>query len=177
MRKQIVEVPLSVEGIGQAEDEIDKYAERINRQIRDFLQALVNEGMEIYQAYIANADTLSPIREFNVEQKTDAHSAYFKVTDKIAVFIEFGTGLAGKSAPHPQAGDVGWGYNLGEHIAEDGSWFYPSDENDPNPYKWHTKDGKIYAWTRQGIPSRPYIHYTADDMRREIPKIAKEMFK
>lgn len=177
MSKHVVTVPLSLDEIKTAQQEIDKFVQDVEKKIKDFLKALCDEGMTIYQAKITNAGTLQPIQPFNIEHKEEAHTAYFRVTDKVAVFIEFGTGLKGQGKPHPEASEVGWQYNIGDTIAEDGSWFYPTDESDPNPYKWYTKDGNIYAWTRCGIPSRPYIHETANELRQDIHNIAKEVFK
>lgn len=177
MSKRYIEVSFSINGLKKSEKFINEEVKRINDKMRSFLQALVDVGVEIYQAHIESADTLSPIRNFNIEKKADDHYAYFKVNDKIALFIEFGTGLAGQGSPHPESNEKGWQYNIGQHIHEDGSWFYPSDDNDPNPYKWHTEDGQVYAWTRCGIPSRPYMYYTANEIQGNVQKIAKEIFK
>lgn len=74
-----------------------------------------------------------------------------------AVFVEYGTGLAGLNSPHPQP--KGWQYNVGETIRPNGGWWYPTTADDPNPHK-RVFNGELYAWTIQGQESRPFLYYT-----------------
>ena len=76
-----------------------------------------------------------------------------------AKFVEFGTGIVGSKSPHPDTSIIGWKYDVNEHGEE--GWFYFRDQ------KWH--------WTK-GLPSRPFIYETAQDLREIVVYTAKEIF-
>lgn len=84
-----------------------------------------------------------------------------------AKFQEFGTGIIGSQFPHvaEELQKMGWKYDVNGH-GEDG-WWYPTTENDPNPYKWTDPDGQLRAWTK-GLPAGRYFY---DALKR-----AEEMF-
>ena len=83
-----------------------------------------------------------------------------------ALFVEYGTGMDGWKDPHPEAGDVGWNYVVGEHIfqTKDGrvGWIYP------------TKDGS-YRFT-EGQEARPFWHDAAQELPQYIKEAAKKVF-
>lgn len=74
-----------------------------------------------------------------------------------AIYVEYGTGLAGSKNPHPKP--EGWQYMIGEQSSLGGGWWYPTTLNDPNPIKWNSNKG-LYAWTHEGLPSRPFMYKT-----------------
>lgn len=82
-------------------------------------------------------------------------------------FQEFGTGVIGQQFPHvsEELEKIGWKYDVNNH-GESG-WWYPTTENDPNPYKWTGSDGQLRAWTK-GLPAGRYFY---DALKR-----AEEMF-
>ena len=65
-----------------------------------------------------------------------------------AYFHEYGTGVVGSRNPtiSEQAQALGWQYDYNSH-GESG-WWYPTTEDDPNPYKWTGEDGQLYGWTK-----------------------------
>jgi len=72
------------------------------------------------------------------------------------MFVEYGTGMVGSRAGHPDASGSGWIYDVNSH-GESG-WWYPTTANDKNPTKKETDDGFI-AWTK-GMRSRPFMYET-----------------
>lgn len=84
---------------------------------------------------------------------------YVKCKCGYAVFVEFGTGVVGSGKPHPDISIAGWKYDVNGH-GELG-WWYPDDE------------GKLH-WTK-GMPSRPFMFNTAQQLRRIIVKTAREL--
>jgi hypothetical protein len=76
-----------------------------------------------------------------------------------AVYVEFGTGVIGKSNPHPAP--EGWKYDVNEH-GDKGWWYF--NERDQ---KWH--------WTK-GMASRPFMYNTLQELQREAEKIARRVF-
>jgi hypothetical protein len=76
-----------------------------------------------------------------------------------AVYVEFGTGIVGKSQPHPSPDD--WRYDINEH-GESGWWYF-------NDYTGHPQ------WTK-GMPSRPFMYNTARELENACERIAREVF-
>lgn len=76
-----------------------------------------------------------------------------------APFVEFGTGIIGSGNPHPDPGLANWKYDVNGH--GEAGWHYYKDGG------WH--------WTK-GMPSRPFMYETGRDLRKIVPKIAKEVF-
>ena len=91
-----------------------------------------------------------------------------------AVYVEFGTGIKGEGSPHPDTAILGWKYDINQH-GELG-WWYPTDNADPNPYKYTAKNGTTYAWTR-GMPSRPFMYETAQMLRASVVPVARSVFQ
>ena len=89
-------------------------------------------------------------------------ASYYIYTDcDWAAFVEFGTGVVGKSNPHPDTGLANWKYDTNNH-GEAGWWYF-------NDGEWH--------WTK-GMPSRPFMYETAQELRdmSVIMNIAKDVF-
>ena len=86
--------------------------------------------------------------------------------DNYALFVEYGTGVAGAISSHPEAGKEGWQYAVGEKIftTKDGrvGWIYP------------TKDGS-FRFT-EGQPARPFWHEAAEELPQYIKEAAKKVF-
>lgn len=104
--------------------------------------------------------------DINIEISEDGIS--ISVNNDYAVFVEYGTGIVGDSFQHPKANEYGWIYDINSH-GESG-WYYPTTESDPNPYKWVSPQGGLYAWTR-GMPSRPFMYQTWLWARRSSTQI------
>lgn len=61
----------------------------------------------------------------------------------VIYFNEFGTGVRGNQDD--------WASKHGYQVNSSGKgstgWWYPTDESDPNPYKWTGEDGQLRALT------------------------------
>lgn len=91
----------------------------------------------------------------------------------VIIFNEMGTGITGKNNPHPNVDDFfsGWEYDSNNH-GEQG-WWYPTDENDPNPYKWRKKDtGELKGWTK-GIASKRMFYDALQTVSNQFGDIVK----
>ena len=85
--------------------------------------------------------------------------------DNYALFVEYGTGVVGAGSPHPEAGDEGWRYAVGEKIftTKDGrvGWIYP-------------KNGTYYF--TEGQEARPFWHDSVEELPLYIKEAAKKVF-
>lgn len=75
-----------------------------------------------------------------------------------ATFQEYGTGVIGSQFPHvsEELQKMGWKYDVNRH-GERG-WWYPTTEEDPNPYKWTDKSGQLRAWTKGQVATRNFYN-------------------
>ena len=78
-----------------------------------------------------------------------------------AAFVCFGTGIVGKNNQHPNIAIAGWKYDVNDH-GELGWWYIG-------------RDGRAH-WTK-GMPSRPYMYNTAQQLRQIVIPAAKEALK
>lgn len=83
-----------------------------------------------------------------VDTDTEGYDGSFS----IALAFEYGTGIVGQQNPKLGA----WQYNVNNHLE---GWWYPTNYDDPNPYKWVDSEGNIRAFTR-GIEGYEIYRYT-----------------
>lgn len=95
------------------------------------------------------------------------------VAGELVDFFEYGTGVMGASSPHPDP-FTPWEYDVNGH-GESG-WWYPTDDTDPNPYKWTDDSGQLRAWTRGKI-SRPFVYDTFEWGKRNLTRIVRNHVK
>lgn len=167
-----IKVRLSRSGVDRAITELTEYRNKVKNAAEQLVNILCANGEQI--ALIETSD----IRMTGELQNSITHEAngklgYVACKCGYAVFVEFGTGVKGKASPHPDVAILGWVYDVNNH-GELG-WWYPTDENDTNPTKYRSKDGTMYAWTK-GMPSRPFMYNTAEQLRALIVPKSKELF-
>lgn len=158
---------LSAEGFHNLVKQVREYRKSLTDKCEEFACRLAEEGVVIAQLKILGFDAVMTgelLSSMNLEAGDIITNGveYFIYTDcEWADFVEFGTGVVGKSNPHPDTGLANWKYDTNEH-GEDG-WFYFSDG------AWH--------WTK-GMPSRPFMYETAQELRdlSLILQIAREVF-
>mgnify|MGYP007083118533 CR=1 FL=1 len=150
------------------------YENSLEYKCRLLAETLAKKGVEIARVQIADLDAI-----FTSELLQSIHSEYvgsvkggrvwalLAGTDH-AAFVEFGTGVVGKQSPYkgnlPEG--VDWQYASGKTIRQlaDGryGWFYQDDNGD-----W---------WFTEGMPSRPFMYLTANELRQIVTQTAKEVF-
>lgn len=176
MAKKTLKADLSISSIRNLQKELEKYRDSLNYKARLLAEKLSERGVETARVQIADLDAI-----FTGELIQSLHSEYMGstqygaifeiVTDSDhAAFVEFGTGQRGEDRPHPYPlpEGVSWDYNVGKTIRQNPVtgryfWFYPGQDG-----KWHYTEG---------MPSRPFMYLTSMELIREVPKIAKEVFK
>lgn len=176
MVKKVIRSDLSIRGIRKIQEELEKYRDGLTIKCRDFASRLAERGVEIARVQIADLDAIFTgelIQSLHSEYKgsTQYGAIFAVVTDsKHAAFVCFGTGQRGedKPYPYPLPEGVSWDYNVGKTIRQNAVtgryyWFYPGQDG-----LWHYTEG---------MPSRPFLHNTSMELIREIPKIAREVFK
>lgn len=153
---------------------LQSYQNNLTYKCQLLAEKLAEKGVEIARVQIADLDAI-----FTSELLQSVHSEYrgsikgggvwaVVADSKHAAFVEFGTGVIGKANPYngtlPEG--VDWQYASGKTIRQlaDGryGWFYKG------------KDGNWYF--TEGMPSRPFMYNTANELRSIIVSTAKEVF-
>lgn len=176
MAKKTLKADLSVSSIRNLQRELEKYRDSLTCKARLLAEKLSERGVEIARVQIADLDAIFTgelIQSLHSEYKgsTQYGAIFAVVTDsKHAAFVCFGTGQRGedKPYPYPLPNGVSWDYNVGKTIRQNAVtgryyWFYPGQDG-----KWHYTEG---------MPARPFMYLTSMELIREMPKIAKDIFK
>lgn len=176
MAKKPLKADLSISSIRQLQKDLIRYQEYLTNKAAQLAKRLSELGVDIAQVQIADLDAIFTgelIASIHSEYKDSTkYGAIFAVVadSSHAVFVEFGTGQHGKDTPYPYPlpNGVSWDYNVGKTIRQNAItgryyWFYPGQDG-----KWHYTEG---------MPARPFLHNTSMKLIREVPKIAKEIFK
>lgn len=105
---------------------------------------------------------------------TNGYQCMLVVDNENAIFWEFGTGVIGNKAPHPEATENGWVYDINEH--GDKGWWYSNGEE--NNWSWESKIPGLYH--TRGIPAQRFMFDTKLELNRsfsQIKQIFEEVFR
>ena len=160
---------LDVRSINRAIRELEDYTESVKQKIEELVRKLTEEGVRVaaVQVQMLGAlDTGELADSFIAFYDEESHVGIIRSTCYYAVFVEYGTGIVGAGAQHPEMNGVwspagGWVYDHNSH-GEDG-WKYVSD-----------RDGKLH-WT-MGQPSRPFMYETYKELQGLARQLAVEIF-
>lgn len=167
VRDKHISVPATQEGLREAANWLMRWKDKIKRNAEKLVDKMLKEGETI--AFLGAAahiytgitiDSIMCLREGN-------HGIL--LIGGNAVWVEFGTGVVANAYnpyPHHKAQELGMNaigtYGEG-HGSNPNGWWYTGD------------DGQVHH--TYGIPSDPFFYNTAQALRREYDKYAKEIFK
>ena len=157
--------PLDPDSIDEAIAEIERYETFVAEKAQELVRLLKELGVEKAKELVP-VDTgvaqASIIGYMDEDKGIIQAGGYCK-------YIEFGTGVRGLGSQHPSPEYLAimqWAYNSGATIftTKDGreGWYYPADDG---------------SWRfTEGMPSRPFMFETAQYLKREASRLAKEAF-
>jgi len=165
-----IEMDLSSESITQAIREVGLFQQQLRAGMNALVAELVKQGTEVAKMQVVSMDAV------DTGDLEKSIYGYFSAGERIgyifaptpyAFYVEYGTGNAAMSSPHPEQGVRGVQYDQNAHGL--GGWFYPSDKG------WIlTKNGTMLAWTR-GMPARPFMHNTMKWLEEAARTIARSV--
>lgn len=157
---------LSSASIASAVEQLNRYAESFEKKSEKLVQSLGDFGAECAANYLGHFDTGETLSSLTFTRNGVTGTIFVAGN---AVWIEFGTGVLANAGntPHPKKDDLGmFGWGEYGHGYGQGVWEFPSKE---------------YGWgmpiPTEGIPMNQFMYHSAQDMRREMQDIAKEVFK
>lgn len=160
-----IKLTLSESGIAEAIRQLQEYKQSIIDKTKALVQEMVAQGSDICRAEIVHLDI--PDTGYLLS-RVNAETAAVVCDCEYAVFVEFGTGLKGQGEPYPGPAMAQAAYTyLGGTTyitTPDGryGWFYPADDG-------------TWKFT-EGMPSRPFMYNTANEMRRIFPDTVEKVF-
>ena len=175
MGTHTIHMDLSVKSVRNAIKELKKYESDLTYKCQLLAEKLAEKGVEIARVQLADLDAVFKgelISSIHAEYKTSKDGggvwAVVAGTDH-ALMVEYGTGYEGKRNPYKGKlpDGVTWEYATGKtiHQLSDGryGWFYPADNG-----KWYFTEG---------MPSRPYMYNTANELKEILVETAREVFE
>lgn len=117
----------------------------------------------------------NPYANTQKEVISEGNKAIAKIInhDAKALFHEMGTGVVGSSSPAVSEYVQRFGWVYDHHGHGDAGWWYPTTEDDPNPYKWTDENGTLRAWTR-GLEALNGFYHASKLIRENIKDITLE---
>jgi len=162
---RIIRVDLTPDGIDQALTELRKFKFDFLKACNQMIEKLVIEGIGQAKMHImayGAMDTGELVNSVDGFFNPGTRKGIVYANAGYAAFVEYGTGVVGAGASHPDARKDGWAYDVNNH-GEKG-WVYHSD-----------RDGNFH-WT-MGMPSRPFMYATAQRLRDKAPGFAEDLFR
>ncbi len=153
---------MSNKSIDTAINELQKQKKLIQEKSQRLVASLVDMGVEIaranYLSYPKKSEYASGLGAKTIQgiMYANGNKGVIFTNDMVAIMVEFGTGVVGANSPHPNPKN--YTYDVNSH--GDKGWYYYND-------KLH--------WTK-GMPSRPYMYNTAQELRTIAKDIAKVVF-
>lgn len=157
-----IELDLTVESINRAIREIQDFRNELREKCLELVEALMMEGVEIARMQVASMDAV-----YTGELEQSIQGVFFPTErcgfvmadTPYAVYVEYGTGIVGESAPHPEA-QGNWNYDVNHHGIQ--GWVYRNGN-----------DGQFH-WT-MGYVSRPFMYNTLRWLEEAAPERASEI--
>lgn len=142
--------------------DIKQYKRELTEKVNLLIEKLTDYGVQVAKAQVRE---LGAWYTGELESSIEGYFSpsvgvgIIKAGAPYAVYVEFGTGIVGKSQPHPSPDD--WRYDINNH--GDSGWWYFNDNT-----------GRM-QWTK-GMPSRPFMYNTARELENACERIAREVF-
>ena len=153
-----IKLTLSASGIDDAIQQIQEYADKVESASEKIVESLAKDGAEIAADYamFSNAYDSGELVA-GIVPEVDGNKGRIHSTAPHSAFVEMGTGIKGADSPHPSGAYPGWDYDQNHH--GEAGWEYIG------------ADGKKH-WT-QGMPSRPFMYATGQDLHEAVPDYVK----
>ena len=161
MATRTIRFSLDASSISNAIRELERYRDDLRDAIQELVRELMSEGRDIAVQNVVRLayDTGELAGSIHTRGyfSEDLCMGIIYADAYYAVFVEYGTGIVGKTGPQHPFLPAGWEHDHNHH--GDAGWVYVSD-----------RDGKPH-WTK-GQPSKPFMYNTY----MELIRLAQEKF-
>lgn len=158
-------ITVSLGNLSKLSAYLKDYEKKLDSKVTELIREMADNGVQIAQAklYEYGAVNLGDLVGSIAMYVENGKAMIFTDSDH-AAYVEFGTGVVGAYNPYPADLPSGWSYASGETIdPETGVWYF-----------YNTNTG-IHGYT-QGMPSRPFMWDTANELRQKLTEYARGVF-
>lgn len=161
-----IETNLSVHQIKQLKSQLEKIKTAYSVGCRNLVEYATQRLYELFVQNCKAYNISNPESRINYEYDDAKKIGRVYTDDIVIIFNEFGTGIKGTQDE--------WANNYNYQVNASGKgekgWWYPTDEKDPNPYKWTDRDGNLRALTH-GLDSRHMLYDAYMQLQSEMGEI------
>lgn len=167
----IISMSLNPSSIEKAIEKVKEYSNNVESKTRMLCERLAELGAWYAEWNFSGVDwTYSGDVEYDIDVKGDGDNRYVVyVSGQGVLFIEFGAGIS-----------LGYGHPLADQMGMGPGTYPPTNPEKPHwndPHGWWFKDsGGEKVHTYGNAPGMP-VYNAAQDLRREIKSIAREVFQ
>lgn len=154
-------ITVSIQGLDEAIQKLEEYSSDLQRKTRELCNRLAQYGLLLAQASYGGA-AYDGDKSIGVTVEETDNGYKIIATGGTVLFVEFGAGMT-LGYGHPQADE--FGYGPGTYPSDKGHW------NDPRG--WWIPGTGTHTY---GNPPSMTMYNTAQDIRREVESIAREVF-
>ena len=159
-----IRVPLTVAGIEQAIQEVERYKAWLKEKIKELLTRLAERGVELASVNFASAQYDGTRVVQCLFEDRGANTVAVVAVGKSVLFIEFGSGIIYPDAhPDPVAAEY-----------PHGSW----SEGPEGKGHWDDPNGWYYAHGQKsyGNPANMSLYRARTELEREFEQIVRSVF-
>lgn len=164
---KVIRCKLDSASIGQAIKELQDYRKGLEDKIRQFVESLANDGVEVAKAWImaSQGNSEKPTVSLQVNPAGDITRAQITMTGKDVLFVEFGAGIHYNGNDTPHAAKFGYGVGT----------YNPSSDNAFNPDGWYYWTGteRVHSYGTEGTYP---LYHAVENARNTAIKKAIEIF-
>ena len=164
---KVIKCGLDSASINNAIKELREYRESLNAKIKELVESLTSEGVEVARTWVqvAQGDASDVAVDFLINSAGDITMAQIMLTGKDALFVEFGAGIYYNGADTPHAAEFGYGIGT----------YNPSSDNAFNPNGWYYWTGtqRVHSYGTEGTYP---LYHAAENARNKAIQKAIEIF-
>lgn len=160
---KVIKMDLDEKSIDKAIKELERYKKQLDRKCKTLAKRLADYGLTKATIKYATALYVGP-QDWKVTVKRTEHGYAVQASGKTVLLLEFGAGITFGDG-HPLNGEFGMG--PGTYPDGKGHW------NDPKGWYLPKSAGGGHTY---GNPPSMAMYNTAEELRGEIEKIAREVF-
>lgn len=161
-------ITVKIHGLDEAIRRLEEYSDRLRQQQDELCRRLATMGATKVSLLFSQA-VYTGDNDFAVSVE-EANGGYqIVVSGQSVAFVEFGAGVT-YGYGHPQAGAFGVGpgtYPGQTHAMTGEGWYIPKSK------RGNTQDPNGHTY---GNPPNMPMYNTAQDLKREIARVAREVF-
>lgn len=151
MSKIQLNATLSKNSFKDVANYLEEYKKAILKGTENGIKKATERAFDIVKANCYAKGINAHTDQIKAEYNEEKNEGKVYTGDEVLIFNEMGTGITGKTNPHPSSEKMfsTWKYDVNQH-GEKG-WYYPKD------------DGS-YGWTK-GLPSRHMFYDTFNQLK------------